>query len=636
MNDAGSSRQLGRYHIGEPLGGGPTGEVFRAKVVGVAGYERQYALKRFHAALAADPATAEILASAARGYAGVIHPFVARMAEYGVAAGQSFVAVELINGVDAARLLSGSAAVGDPVPRGALLTLVGQVARGVAYAQARGVRHLGICPTNVLISVEGDPKVTDFGLVRARLRGPATEDSTLVARLPYLAPEQLEAHDGSTATDVFQIAALAYELLTGERAFGGRSGPEIAAAIAQTPPEPRDLPAPIWEVLARALAHDPLARHPSAVAFADAFETVVKKLALPGGRADLAAAVKRAQARTADLLADNASGALSFPLPAPPPSTPGVALSSLFPGGQIPRKTLATLVAPPPIPTAKEPPPPPPAAPPPTPISSPTPIPSPMPPPATGPEPVVASARRSRWPLVVLLGAVVLAGGYLVYDQVAGTVPAVPDAPAVRAAAPPPDAGTRALTVTVADSGTVTVTVTVADSGTVAAAVPAPVPDAAPARVAEARPPASHAPGPAGKLIIASTPAGAEVFLDGAAKGRTPVELPASGDRHKLALFLPGHKLALLDIDGSGRTEATLEPVEKLRGPAGIKVKCSTRGRLYISVDGKDTGLMCPTERIGVELGPHTVGSYDPATEQTSSQKVDVRETHFSAKVTVP
>src|SRR5262245_40226443 len=121
---SGSQQSLGRYHVGEPLGGGPTGEVFRAKVVGVAGYERQYALKRFHAALAGD----EVLASAARGYATVTHPHIARLSEYGVAQGQSFVAVELVNGVDAARLVHGSMGAGDPVPRGALLALVAQVA----------------------------------------------------------------------------------------------------------------------------------------------------------------------------------------------------------------------------------------------------------------------------------------------------------------------------------------------------------------------------------------------------------------------------------------------------------------------------------------------------------------------------
>src|SRR5512138_3286669 len=98
------TQTLGRYHLGEPLGGGPTGEVFRAKVYGVAGYERQYALKRFHAALASDPSTAETLAAAARAYATLSHPGIARLHEYGVADGQSFVAVELVGGLDLARL----------------------------------------------------------------------------------------------------------------------------------------------------------------------------------------------------------------------------------------------------------------------------------------------------------------------------------------------------------------------------------------------------------------------------------------------------------------------------------------------------------------------------------------------------
>src|SRR5262249_29856462 len=140
-------------------------------------------------------------------------------------------------------------------------------------------------------------------------------------------------------------------LLLGERAFGGASGPEIAAAIRAAPPAQGDLPGPVWETLVRAFAQDPAVRPAGAGAFAGAFDSGVEKRALPGGGAGPAAAVKRAQARTADMLAGAASGALSFPLPAPPPSTPGVALSSLFADGQIPRRsgrpTLNAVVVPP-------------------------------------------------------------------------------------------------------------------------------------------------------------------------------------------------------------------------------------------------------------------------------------------------
>src|SRR5262249_31912796 len=129
---------LGRYHLVEPLGGGPTGEVFRAKVYGLAGFERQFAVKRFHAALAQDPIAAEILVAAARAYGGLSHPRIATMHEFGGA----FIAVELVEGVDAARLIAATTGAGQSVPLGARLLILSAVARVVAYAHGRGVLHL--------------------------------------------------------------------------------------------------------------------------------------------------------------------------------------------------------------------------------------------------------------------------------------------------------------------------------------------------------------------------------------------------------------------------------------------------------------------------------------------------------------
>src|SRR5262249_13050536 len=148
------------------------------------------------------------------------------------------------------------------------------------------------------------------------------------------------------------------------------------------------------------------------------------------------------------------------------------------------------------------------------------------------------------------------------------------------------------------------------------APAPAPVPAPAPAPAPVPTPVPAPAPAPApatdAKLLIVSRPAGADVYLDGASKGRTPLELPATRDHHKLALLLPGHKLVRTDIDGRGQVELELEPAQKLKGPAGIKVvRCAARNRFYVIVDGVHTGLFCPTERINVEVGDHTVELYD-------------------------
>ena len=85
-----ATERVGRYQLLEPIGIGPSGAVSRAKVFGVAGFERQFAVKRFHNELTVNPATAAALSTAARGYGSLEHPRIARMSEFGVAQGASF------------------------------------------------------------------------------------------------------------------------------------------------------------------------------------------------------------------------------------------------------------------------------------------------------------------------------------------------------------------------------------------------------------------------------------------------------------------------------------------------------------------------------------------------------------------
>jgi hypothetical protein len=137
-------------------------------------------------------------------------------------------------------------------------------------------------------------------------------------------------------------------------------------------------------------------------------------------------------------------------------------------------------------------------------------------------------------------------------------------------------------------------------------------------------------------LSIASTPPGARVFLDGADAGVTPLKLPASPDRHTIALLLAGHELYLVQVDGRGSFQIPLKEVTPTNGPAGIKVmRCKDKDRYYIFLDGKPTGQTCPSERIGCELGPHTVEVYDMVSETRRKWDVVVKETRLSLRVRV-
>ena len=142
-------------------------------------------------------------------------------------------------------------------------------------------------------------------------------------------------------------------------------------------------------------------------------------------------------------------------------------------------------------------------------------------------------------------------------------------------------------------------------------------------------------PGTADKLVIKSEPAGARVFLDGADAGKTPVTLAASSDRHTVAIVLPGYDLHLAEIDGRGTHAATLQAVTPSEGPGGIKVRCKADDRYYVFLNGKPTGQLCPTERLGVDRGEHALEVYDLVSETRRQFNVKVKELKFSVRVRV-
>jgi serine/threonine-protein kinase len=329
----GSARKLGRYHLVEPIGGGPTGEVFRAKVYGVAGFERQFAVKRFHAELVKAPETTSALASAARQYGNLEHPRIARMQEFGVAGGETFAAIEMVEGIDVAKLVQATFGQGQPLVMGAGLTLIKQAARAVGYAHGRGICHHGICPTNILCQPEGDVKVTDFGFLPPRLPARPADDLTLLARMPYLAPEQLIGEETSAATDVFQLGVVLYEVLTGEKPFSGRMTLDVAQAILSGAPAPLSAPKPVVQLMFRALARSPLERFPDAGALADGIEAALRATPLPGGTRDIANIVRSAADRLEQLSSEQMSGAFAFPMPAPPSSAMPAAGPAMPPPG---------------------------------------------------------------------------------------------------------------------------------------------------------------------------------------------------------------------------------------------------------------------------------------------------------------
>ncbi len=303
---------MGRYQLLEPIGIGPSGSVSRAKVFGVAGFERQFAVKRFHAEVTTNSTAAQALSAAARAYGSLEHPRIARMSEFGVAQGTTFTAVEFVVGLDALRLIAEARLAGATLPAGGALALVSQAARAIGYAHGRGLSHLGLSPTNVIVTSEGDIKITDFGILSATLPPRPIDSSRLAHRLQYLAPEQLSGEASSAATDVFALGVLAFELVTGQRTFGGETPTQIAQAVMAGPPADPPLPRPIVRVLQRCLARSPFERFPDARALADALDAALRVAPVPGTRKDIGAQVTQTLERMAALDDGELSGMLAL------------------------------------------------------------------------------------------------------------------------------------------------------------------------------------------------------------------------------------------------------------------------------------------------------------------------------------
>lgn len=308
-----ATERVGRYQLLEPIGGGPNGMVARAKVFGVAGFERQFAVKRFAPELTIGT-VAQQLSAAARSYGSLEHPRIARMSEFGVAQGQTFTAVEYVAGLDAFRLLQEAKLAGIAIAAGGALALVSQAARAVGYAHGRGLSHLGLCPTNVIVTVDGDVKVTDFGILAATMPSRPLDAPRLAHRIPYLAPEQLAGESTSAATDVFVLGVIAYELVTGQRAYRGDTPAVVAQAILAGPPAEPPLPRPIVRVLQRCLARSPFERFPDARALADALDAALRVAPVPGTRKDIGAQIKVTLDHYAALNEGNLSGMVALNL----------------------------------------------------------------------------------------------------------------------------------------------------------------------------------------------------------------------------------------------------------------------------------------------------------------------------------
>jgi eukaryotic-like serine/threonine-protein kinase len=257
--------RFGEYELlGEPIGSGGMGVVYRARLMGTS---LVVALKQVRVQAGASTTRfREEIETAAR----LKHPNIVPVYHVGEHSGRPFFTMALIEGGSLDQKMK---LLRDDFP--AIAKVVRQVARAVHYAHQRRVLHRDLKPSNILIDEAGDPHVADFGLATRLTESGATVDILPVeGSLPWMAPETLRVDSIlTTAVDVWAIGVILFELLTGERPIASQHPKQMMEAILSQPiPEIRQLnprvPRDLEAVCRRCLERDPEKRYESASAIA--------------------------------------------------------------------------------------------------------------------------------------------------------------------------------------------------------------------------------------------------------------------------------------------------------------------------------------------------------------------------------
>ncbi|MFZ0539433.1 MAG: protein kinase [Candidatus Sulfotelmatobacter sp.] len=280
-----SGTKLGPYEILNPLGAGGMGEVYRAKDTRL---DRTVAIKVLPSHLSSDPELKQRMEREAKAISALQHANICTLYDIGTQDGTQFLVMEYLEGQTLAeRLVKGA------LPVEQVLKIGTEIAQALEKAHQQGIIHRDLKPANIMLSKAG-AKLMDFGLAKPKISiaaeavgpftpstptvnlasltaaaSPLTQKGSIVGTFQYMAPELLQGAEADARSDLFSFGCVLYEMVTGRRAFEGKSQLSVFTSILEKDPEPisasQPLAPPMLDRVVRAcLAKDPADRIQSA------------------------------------------------------------------------------------------------------------------------------------------------------------------------------------------------------------------------------------------------------------------------------------------------------------------------------------------------------------------------------------
>src|SRR5258705_7827330 len=234
-------KQLGPYKITAALGVGGVGEVYRARDTRL---ERTVAIKIL-SQLSSDLGRRQRFEREAKAISSLNHPNIGVLHDIGHQDGIDYLVMECVEGETLAKRLEKG-----PLPLEQVSKLGAQIADALDKAHRAGIVHRDLKPQNIMLTATG-AKLLDFGLAKpasslvdlaamtvTKAESPITEQGTIVGTFQYMSPEQVEGREMDGRSDIFSLGVVLYEMVTGQRAFEGKSRLSVASAILEKEPAP--------------------------------------------------------------------------------------------------------------------------------------------------------------------------------------------------------------------------------------------------------------------------------------------------------------------------------------------------------------------------------------------------------------
>ncbi|MGA7218056.1 MAG: protein kinase [Candidatus Sulfotelmatobacter sp.] len=280
-----SGTKLGPYEIISALGAGGMGEVYRAKDTRL---DRTVAIKVLPAHLSSSPELRQRMEREAKAISALQHANICTLHDIGTQNGTDFLVMEYLEGQTLAERLKK-----DPLPLDQVLRIGTEIAQALEKAHQRGIIHRDLKPANIMLTKAG-AKLMDFGLAKPEVAigsqavgaftpstptmnlasltsasSPLTQKGSIVGTFQYMAPELLQGAEADARSDLFSFGCVLYEMITGRRAFEGKSQLSVFSAILEKDPDPVSASQPLAppmldRVVSACLAKDPADRFQSA------------------------------------------------------------------------------------------------------------------------------------------------------------------------------------------------------------------------------------------------------------------------------------------------------------------------------------------------------------------------------------